>query len=489
MSVQRNLTIPKQMNLTSFESDDCVTATSNSVQFPPDNSSSFTCTETSGAYIRIPIKGDEYTWLNGGASYLSFTLTNRSSREVVIDTNIYSIFARVKLRSGAQDIHDINNYNNLYHLLYHIQGSDDLQRINTIVGGEVADSLDLVTTNVDVAGPPLSAGDVAVVNTDAHKHARINVIRTVTATIPTARATDGTQLAVNGSSTFCVQLMLPFLTSGKYIPLGFLNGNLLIEIYLETAIKALKVPSTGNAVAAGDRFDYTVSDINYNACLVHILDTNVNNQMQHILKTEGLKLQCDNFISYQQSNPANTTEVKTLITDTSQCLKGVITAFNIPPHRESMRACSYIQAYNFGCTKYSYKIGNSIYPTKGSFDSFSEAFVEAVKVFSGIPFSLKTTTLCDNSSWSTSNIADKDANGIVTGGGGRRRGTFCMACDTETIADNNNVSSGINMSSGGMNLSFSATIRAVNFSLLVNSWTHSEMQIIILPNGSLTIIR
>lgn len=477
--------VPNQMNLSPLPP--AVRATAKCIQFGPNNGSVFSSNNNN--VIRIPLTSEG--WLNGGESYLRFTVAPvipANSCPVGFDGNASSIINRFRITSGGTVLCDINNYNVLMNLLLELQTSDDYMRQLSITSG--ATNQQYMTTQSIV--PPIN-------NINLTRGSNVMI---APGSVPAGLTNTGgggpnnTPLwaGLPSTQTVSIPIIASILACNKYIPLNMLANALTLEIYLEpnfyeafinvcdvvaraadannnignttTAIlaQAVNVPTPGAF--------YQVSNIAYIANIITIQDPQIENMMRSMLASNGLSIHCDDWIVYQNSIPANTSNIVATIGDRSQNVKSFISVFKT----QGTANGSGLNSYKYNVNAYQYRIGSTfipVQPVQVSQSNLTEAFNEMCKCFNQNIFSVGVHT-------------NTDAVSFGNDGATANWGSFAMCIDCESFQGG--MESGINTSALQTSITLQASLNVPlpqQTGLL--TFVHRDMILVIRGDGSVVV--
>lgn len=188
--------------------------------------------------------------------------TNGNAATTFLNRNAFSLINRLQVYGQDSTLlEDIQNYNDLAHVLMDIQmGKDDKVALSSMYGGSAAEYTATATTaltNTNVGQVGIGAFPLAAVNAGADYGAAAGMSATTTVSIANNfdNGVQRPQTVQNRGLCFCIPIISAFgLLSDTMIPVGWLNADLRFDFYLESATQVLRD-------SAGGVTSYTLSDL------------------------------------------------------------------------------------------------------------------------------------------------------------------------------------------------------------------------------------
>ena len=332
--------------------------------FTPWNSSTsgFTGSDT----IKINVSGGDAQFLNTKMSYLQLKV-NCTTAAAELDGSAYALIRSISVYQGTNLLERLDNYNNLYTTLYHLQG------------------------NVSNAG----AGDALLFGTGAEIVSNATVVGAgaILSTGPTM-AGRGVAVALSSatpnSTTFCLPLVgsAIFGPNQRMLPLCKL-AELRIEIVLEDFASAF--------YTAGGGTDYKVTDARFMAEIV-TLDGGVMGMIDEQIASTGgeLKISTEGWSNFQSAHSSGNTVGNVLISARYSSVKTLISTFRQTANK--VKTARWLTSRSKPDFKsWSYICGNVRYPYSEVMDDI-QAYVEAQRGLHQLG-TLESSGLCNRTNW------------------------------------------------------------------------------------------
>lgn len=357
---------PKSLDYNKGVPPKAVQSSSNRTFFTPENGGAFGASGTTT--IRIPVNSNAY--LNGGNSYLQFTVQNEGAdagSSLCPDVGC-PWFRRVRIESAGATIEDSGlGYNRLYSLMMLSQLSCGQTRQSQTLFGASNQYGRPTEQTLCVCEPDVAAavGPPAVV---------------------AGKGAGG--ILTGASRTYAVPLIGGLLSQEKLIPLALLNSGFTIVLELADPTDVGVSTTAAGSGVGGASFPvlYSINSVRYCADLTSVTEE-FTSMLRSEMATSGghLTLHGQTWHSYVASLPAGTGG-QVNVPARVRSLKTLISTFAQIPLTAAIRQADF-QTCDFqrqGVTQWNYRIGSQPYPETAvsvSDTNLSETYAELLKCF------------------------------------------------------------------------------------------------------------
>ena len=394
-------------------------------KFSANNGSTFT--DSTNNIIRIPLAVGSFQFVDTRASYLSFTITNNSSdKDAKFDTNGNCVIQRLRIESpDGSTLEDITDWNVLNAFLHdYTQGLDNGATISNMIEGQ----------------------GTAVPNT-------------------TKSYANNSCVAIGEGASISVCLPLApcgVLNANRYLPLGFLRSNLVIEIHLAPAATCLNW-ETASPTAPG----YTLSNVNYVADIISFSSQFNQNYEQMISNIGGVQISTQTYSNYITNIANAQSALAELIPARQKSIKSIFFIMRHTADISTKNIDSLSARQRNALTAFQIKVGGALFPAQevqGSSTNSSEMGAELYKAFA--------------------RLADTSLGGKITRANYlSAEGGFAFGLDLEAFANDSSViESGLNVGSQGLPVELIGNLTADGASQL-NSYVLSDMILTFTSDG------
>ena len=462
-----------------------IEAKSNRRYFYPSNGQTFSPTNTN--VVRMTLNANSF--LDFSHSYLQFTVTNSSTRNLALDHGV-PFFNRLQIMSGGQELEDIQEYSRLYSMLTSIQGSRVTGDETSLTsrgrfGGAAAAIAAIPGAAVagDSAAQAVAGIDTVVGNLRTAVNGAINNFNGEGVSYLHNDITAAAGALANGESyTYSIPIISAFFNIEKYFPLLLTEQGIDLYFYLEQGVN---IGCWDNAIAGPDG-GYKITEVKYVAHEVNLDDAFVNQMKSSMQATGGVLSLASTTYRYNQVSGGDvaTAGGDFNISCRVKSLKGMLVRPQLSLLNNNKDFMSISTGQALGIKSAQFRIGSVLYPQSAmQFNGNSasankgEFFNEIRKCFGTIG-SYAHGTMLNDSTFRASNGADgqsdaqfRDAASSDTGratansnfgsGANSVKQFFTIAYDFETFAKSA-TESGLNVADRALPVSINIVKDAVS---------------------------
>ena len=327
--------------------------------FTPWNAATFTGSDT----IKINISGGDAQFLNTKMSYLQLKLS-ATTAAAELDGSAYSLIRSISVYQGTNLLERIDNYNNLFTTLYHLQAD-----VSNTGGG---DNL-LYGTAAEIVSNGTAVASAAILSTG-----------------PTMASRGATGPITPGTTTFC----LPHVGSAIFGP----NQRMLPLCKLAELRLEIQLEDFANAFyTAGTTTNFTVTDARFMGEIV-TLDGGVMGMIDEQIASTGgeMKISADGWANFQSAHTSANLVGNVLISARYSSVKTLVTTFRQTANK--VKTARWLTSRSRPDFKsWSYVLGNVRYPY-GEVSDDINAYVEAQRGLHSLG-SLDSSGCCNRINW------------------------------------------------------------------------------------------
>jgi len=460
---------PKSLDFNKGIPPKAVQSSANRTFFTPENGGAFS-PSTGTSTIRIPVNANAY--LNGGESYLQFTVTNDGADAgsfLCPDLGV-PWFRRLRIESAGATIEDSGlGYNRLYGML-------ELAQLSC---GQIRQSESIHTCANEFG----RLFDQSVCTTECQRAGHLGM----------------GSIAAGASRTYSVPLVSGLLSQEKLIPMALLNSGFTLVLELADGTDVgVSTQILGSIAGPNYAVNYSINSVRYCAALTSVTEDFTQMLRQEMAQSGGhLTLHGQTWHSYIASLPAGAGG-QVNIPARVRSLKTLLSTFAAVPGTAGIRQASF-QTSDYsrqGVSQWNYRVGSQPYPETAvsvGVTTLAETYAELMKCFG--------TALGTTDHENAMNYGNYAANvqalavaptpGAATYASDTARrvvGTFAIGYDCDAFANASAINAGVDTASRSLQITLEVVRPAVAAdapACTVTSWACSDIVFYVGQDGAM----